>query len=82
MTGKTIHTALLALALPLSLGACATLPAATEPATETASQPVTVGIIGLNDFHGNLQPVSRSLRVDETTQVPVSYTHLTLPTKA
>lgn len=69
MTGKTIHTALLALALPLSLGACATLPAATEPATETASQPVTVGIIGLNDFHGNLQPVSRSLRVDETTQV-------------
>ena len=59
----------LALALPLSLGACATLPAATEPATETASQPVTVGIIGLNDFHGNLQPGSRPRRVDETTQV-------------
>lgn len=69
MTGKTIHSALLALALPLSLGACATLPAATETGTETATEPVTVGIIGLNDFHGNLQPVSRSLRVDETTQV-------------
>jgi len=63
MTGKTILSALLALTLPLSLGACATVPA------QRAPEPVTVGIIGLNDFHGNLQPVARPLRVDDTMEV-------------
>ena len=61
MTGKTILPALLA--LPLLVGACATVP-------ETpAAEPVTIGIIGLNDFHGNLQPVQRALEVDGETQV-------------
>ena len=49
----------------LSLGACATVPSDQSAAPE----PVTIGIIGLNDFHGNLQPVQRALEVDGETQV-------------
>ena len=52
--------------LALSLGACATLPDAQQAAPPA---PVTVGIVGLNDFHGNLQPVQRALEVDGETQV-------------
>lgn len=55
----------LAALLALSLGACATVPSVES----TASEPVTIGIIGLNDFHGNLQPVQRALEVDGETQV-------------
>ena len=61
MIARNTFAALLA----LSLGACATVPSAQG----TASEPVTIGIIGLNDFHGNLQPVQRALEVDDATQV-------------
>ncbi|MEW4449267.1 bifunctional metallophosphatase/5'-nucleotidase [Qipengyuania sp. JC766] len=57
------------LALPLSvllLSACAT----TAPESVSGSaEPVKVGIIGLNDFHGNLQPVSRPFEIDDATEV-------------
>ncbi|XAP79232.1 bifunctional metallophosphatase/5'-nucleotidase [Citromicrobium bathyomarinum] len=55
----------LAALLALSLSACATVPSAQGIAPE----PVTIGIIGLNDFHGNLQPIQRALEVDGETQV-------------
>lgn len=65
MTGKTFLPALLALALPLSLGACATVPATPQAAPE----PVTVGIVGLNDFHGNLKPITRPVRLGDGLEV-------------
>lgn len=40
----------------LALGACATVPADRAPAPE----PVKLRIIGLNDFHGNLEPLRRT----------------------
>lgn len=46
-------------ALALSLAGCATLPA------EPAPQPVTVRIVGLNDFHGHLEPPGRPLVLSE-----------------
>lgn len=46
---------LAALALVVPLAACATVPADPPP------QPVTVRIVGLNDFHGNLEPLGRPL---------------------
>lgn len=49
---------LLTLAATLVLGACATVP---EPAETPA--PVTVKIVGLNDFHGNLEPLARPIRL-------------------
>lgn len=42
----------------LALGACATVPA------DRALAPVTVGLIAINDFHGNLEPPKQSV---ETT---------------
>ncbi len=50
---------LLASALALPLAACATVPS--EPPA-----PVTVKIVGLNDFHGNLEPLARAVRMVET----------------
>ena len=61
MTSSKIFAA----ALALSLGACATIPSQQDAAPE----PVTIGIIGLNDFHGNLQPVGRPLQIDQSAQV-------------
>lgn len=56
MTIRTIAASLLA----LSLGACATVPeAANSPAA-----PVTVRVVGLNDFHGNLEPASRPMALE------------------
>lgn len=49
----------LSVAAALLLGACATLPETSEPSAE----PVTVKIVGLNDFHGNLEPLERPIRV-------------------
>lgn len=49
---------LLALALSATLGACATVPAASP-------EPVTVRIVGLNDFHGNLEPIRRPVTLDD-----------------
>lgn len=51
---------LLASLSSLVLGACATVP---EPAVAPA--PVTVRVIGLNDFHGNLEPIRRPVRLVE-----------------
>jgi 5'-nucleotidase len=49
---------LLALALSATLSACATVPAASP-------EPVTVRIVGLNDFHGNLEPIRRPVMLDD-----------------
>jgi len=49
---------LLTAALALPLAACVTTPRET-PA------PVTVKIVGLNDFHGNLEPLARPVRMVE-----------------
>ena len=43
----------------LALGACATVPADRTPAAGPA--PVTVGLIAINDFHGNLEPPKQSV---------------------
>ena len=37
------------------LGACTTV----RDGPQTSAGPVTVKIVGLNDFHGNLEPLSR-----------------------
>lgn len=44
--------------LALGLGACATVPAA-------PAETVRVRIVGLNDFHGNLEPIKRPLVLDD-----------------
>lgn len=53
--------------LPALLAACATTP--------QASAPVTVKLIGLNDFHGNLEPPKQSVEVEvaagQKVRVPV-----------
>jgi len=69
MTIRPPLAALAALSLSVSLGACATLPADRAVEQTANLQPVTIGIIGLNDFHGNLQPVSRPFVVEGETQV-------------
>lgn len=49
---------LAALPLALALAACATVPPA-------APEPVTVRVIGLNDFHGNLEPPRRPVVLED-----------------
>lgn len=54
-----------ALLLPLlvaTLGACSTLRQG-PPAGGPAPAPVTIKIVGLNDFHGNLEPLARPVRL-------------------
>ncbi|WP_095012570.1 bifunctional metallophosphatase/5'-nucleotidase [Tsuneonella mangrovi] len=51
---------LLAIPLALGLAACATVPPHTASAPPP-DQPVTVRIVGINDFHGNLEPLKRPL---------------------
>lgn len=62
-------TRILAALLPLAIAACAT-PQASAPAPET----VTVGIVAINDFHGNLEPPKMAVPVPDgsggTTYVP------------
>jgi 5'-nucleotidase len=57
----------------LALSACATIP---EDSVQPASGPVTIKVIGLNDFHGNLQPLRRPLRLTDSNgeelSVPVA----------
>jgi 5'-nucleotidase len=57
-----IGSALSALALTFALGACATVPSAVPSAVPS---PVTVRIVGLNDFHGNLEPIRRPVVLDD-----------------
>lgn len=45
----------------LSLGACATVPDAAPAPAPAPAAPVTIRIVGLNDFHGNLEPASRPM---------------------
>ncbi len=61
-------TRLLAPALAaLTLSACATLP---EPGPARVADPVTLRIIGLNDFHGNLEPLRRPIQpIDDAGNV-------------
>ncbi|WP_128891220.1 bifunctional UDP-sugar hydrolase/5'-nucleotidase [Erythrobacter sp. HKB08] len=49
----------------LALSACAASPSVNS-ASEAAPGPVPVRIVGLNDFHGNLEPIRRPLRFTET----------------
>ena len=49
----------------LALSACATVPSP-ELAQEASPEPVTLRIVGLNDFHGNLEPLRRPLRLVES----------------
>ena len=51
---------LLTAALALPLAACVT-----TPRQAAAPAPVTVKIVGLNDFHGNLEPLTRPVRMVE-----------------
>lgn len=53
-----MHRSLAALSLALGLAACATVPAG-PPA------PVTVRVIGFNDFHGALEPIGRPIALDD-----------------
>lgn len=48
--------------LATALSACASLPPA-ETAPVAAPQPVTLRIIGTNDFHGNLEPLRRAANI-------------------
>lgn len=56
---------ILAPLLALALSACATVEE--SPAPAIASDPVTVKIVGLNDFHGNIEPLRRPLQVTDNT---------------
>jgi 5'-nucleotidase len=51
---------LAAAALALALAGCATVP----PAPVATAEPITVRIVGLNDFHGNLEPLARPLALN------------------
>lgn len=53
---------LLALPLAAALAACATVPASNPV---VPAQPVTVRIVGLNDFHGNLEAVKRPILLED-----------------
>lgn len=59
------------IALPalLVISACATV-----PAVQDTAEPVTVRIIGINDFHGNIEPPSRAFTVrgdgDDAVRAP------------
>ncbi len=52
---------LLPLAAAIVLGACVSVP----EAPDTPAEPVTVKIVGLNDFHGNLEPLPRPIRLTD-----------------
>lgn len=45
----------------LGLSACATVP----PADPAPPAPVTIKVVGLNDFHGNIEPIRRTLRLPD-----------------
>jgi 5'-nucleotidase len=60
MSIRTFAASLLALAL----GACATTPDLASAPVSPA--PITVKVIGLNDFHGNLEPIRRTMRLPDT----------------
>jgi 5'-nucleotidase len=50
--------AFLAFPLALGLAACATVP-------QAPAEPVTVRIVGLNDFHGNIEPIKRPIVLED-----------------
>ena len=47
----------------LTLSSCATIPQTSQETVPQAIAPVTVRIIGINDFHGNIEPPSRAFTV-------------------
>ena len=70
MTQSSIRILAAALSASLLAG-CATMSGA--PSIPVSSEPVTIKIIGLNDFHGNIEPIRRPIRVmddaGETQQI-------------
>jgi 5'-nucleotidase len=56
-----LTTALLATAAALSLTACTLAP----PSAPRATQPVSVKILAINDFHGNLKPPRGGIRIKD-----------------
>ena len=55
---RTLRAFALSASLSLGLAACATVPRA-------APEPVTVRIVGLNDFHGNIEAVKRPIVLED-----------------
>ena len=47
----------------LGLSACATVPSTSVAPPAPVPAPVTVKVVGLNDFHGNLEPLRRTTRL-------------------
>lgn len=56
------------IAAALLLASCAAAVPENPPAPV---QPFELRVIGLNDFHGNLEPIPRGVRISETGQEPV-----------
>jgi len=59
----------LALTTALFASACATVPAQVATDTPPTATPVTVRIVGLNDFHGNLEPPTRPVQASGDTRL-------------
>ena len=62
----SLHKISLCAFTALSLSACSAL--GIEPAsapTAVQIEPVTIKVIGLNDFHGNIEPIRRPIRVTD-----------------
>ncbi len=58
---RTTSRLLITLLPAILLGGCSTL--GITPPQNRAAEPVTVKIVGLNDFHGNIEPKTRPTRV-------------------
>lgn len=52
----------------LGLSACATVPPA-DPAP-VANAPLTIKVVGLNDFHGNIEPIRRTMQLPDAGGQP------------
>ena len=62
-------SSVISLAALIGLSACASVPK--EAATPVAAaEPFDLRVIGLNDFHGNIEPIPRGVRISETGQEP------------
>ncbi len=53
----------------MAVSACATIP---QGSATSAIDPVTIKVVGLNDFHGNLEPLRRALRLSDDTSEEIN----------